>query len=200
MKKWWPVHVSLLLIVFTAIYALYWIMQGHSQKPLGVLPFNEIVQSAVTLRLSTAGNLFQVTLIIFAAIWGLTVVTSGIRIKLFSKEPGFWCFVLANVALFLSIVCYWWYCHKVAIFQATAGQAVSQLMKHDNSAEPIIVDLFGPRVNYLCVLQSLFLFTGSSAALLAFFCVYPTNPNQEVENIEEGSGGSATENQVTVEA
>src|SRR5438128_2176000 len=110
--RWLVAGVSVVVWLATLVY-MFAVARDAGGTGFGKLPFNDVVKGAVQLRLDTSRSLFQVTLLIFGALWGLIVTREGLRHKVSDSKPEFILFAVANLCLLLSSYAYLRYSMRI---------------------------------------------------------------------------------------
>jgi hypothetical protein len=170
--RWLLTSICSLACVAAMVYAA-WKWRESRRAPVEMIPFNDVVKAAITLRLDTAKSLFQVALLVFAALWGLLFAKKEAARIVFSDTPELVLFGLGNVVLLLSLGSYLAYALELSVIQGDAG-VIAEKLKQDPSLPkqqtetPLIPDVFGDRIDYHLFSQICFLVTGCFATTLTF--------------------------------
>lgn len=168
-SRWCVVAIGVAVTLLSVWFAL-WPSWASRQALFDPIPFNDVVKSAIELRLETSRSLLQMCLLSFAALWGFFITKEGVPHKVSESIQEFILFAGANIAMIASMFCHVWYSITVARYQADAGVMAEQT--RDGGASPIIPDVFGPRINFLFDLQLWLLLTGLALVCLTAISLY----------------------------
>src|SRR5687767_116035 len=111
------------------------------------LPFNQLTDKSLEIRLDLSQNLFQLALLMLGSLWGLVIAKKDEAQIVFSKLPEVVLFIGASLLLIFSVVSYSLYVNRVTAYLSDA--AISSAF----SSEPSLPNIFNQNVNYLFVIQ-----------------------------------------------
>jgi len=128
-------------------------------------PYNELIKSAVDTRIDQSKALFQVGLLMTAALWGLLIAKEQEAKLVLSDRPELWMFVCASLLLLVSFVCHISYLEVVAYFYHLGGEQYVP----NNASLP---DMFDPKVDFLYEHQIWFLVAGFTTAAVTLISAH----------------------------
>jgi hypothetical protein len=121
--------------------------------------FNEMIKSAIEIRLAAAQSLFQLDLLILGGLWAILIARKDEFAIVLNERQEVIMFVICNVAFMLAIWNYYSYSIEVSEI------LYSQSTKEVNADFP---GLFSPEISYKRYCQELFSLVGLTVALLTF--------------------------------
>lgn len=172
---------------------------------LETIPYNELTQAAIDIRLGQAGIMLDVSLAIIGILWAVLTVRNEETLLLLKEWPEWTTWVLGNLLLISSVVSYVVYSNKIkniylitstnaseiaikkVLDEAVATDSSRELLdkrlksKNDSTAlqakasldETVrIINVFGPSINYLFVVQFAFLIAGIFNVGIAFVSAF----------------------------
>jgi hypothetical protein len=140
--------LSLSITIFCVGFTLYRVNTASLVAGIEDLPFNELTSKSVDTQLDLAKTLFDLALLMIAALWGLVIAKKD-EIQLVSSQRStvimFFC---ASGLLLLSAYSYGSYLRKISSYFADASAALTK------SNLPLSVpDIFDQNVNHIFVWQ-----------------------------------------------
>jgi hypothetical protein len=183
MRRWVLAGVTAAVGTSLVLYLLLTI-QSAGDSGFGKLPFNDVVKGAIQLRLETSRSMFQVTIVVFGALWGLIITKEGVRHSFTDSQPEFLLFTIANACLLFSAYGHLRYSMRLAEVQADAGTLAEKRKALEAAERPVeenrardaparepvpdIPDIFAPRINRILDLQMWLFGVGCVFVLLTF--------------------------------
>lgn len=137
-----------------------------SKTTLESRAYNELTKAAIELRVDEAKSLFQLSLLVIAALWGLIIAKKDEAHLTLGDGPELTMFLCASAMLLLSL---WWhisYLDSISDAYKTAGATCV------TEKTQCIPDVFDTAINDLFRYQEQFLGVGSLLAVLTLFSAH----------------------------
>lgn len=150
---------SLTAIIAAACLTTTIVLSQTVEVDLGILPltFNDVTSQSLDARMVLAQSLFQVSLLMIGALWGLVIAKPGEIQILFREKIEMIMFISASIVLLVSVSSYALYLEKISHQFVDAVRAWS---KSDIPLPVTVPDVFDQNVNYLFNLQCVSLAAG----------------------------------------
>ncbi|HWS85425.1 MAG TPA: hypothetical protein VN282_00410 [Pyrinomonadaceae bacterium] len=126
-------------------------------------PYNDLTDGGIQARLTLSTNLFQVTLLITAAVAGLLIAKDGEAGFVLTGAPELIMFLCTGLLLLLSFVSHALYLNEISYLYALAGE-------HPELGR--IPDVSNENINFLFNYQLLYFVAGAALALMTFFSAH----------------------------
>ncbi len=128
-------------------------------------PYNDLTDGGIQAKLALSNNLFQIALLMSAALAGLLIARDKEAGFVLGKAPELTMFVLTGLLLLMSFVSHAFYLTEVSYLYFLAG-------KFYNSARPSMPDISDSNVNFLLNYQLMYLLVGILLASFTFFSAH----------------------------
>lgn len=128
-------------------------------------PYNDLTDGGVQAKLSLSTNLFQIALLVTAALAGLLIAKDREAGFVLGQMPELIMFGCAGLLLLLSFVSHFSYLNEISYLYFLAGKL------HDAS-RPSMPDISDNNVNFLLVYQFQYLVSGVLLAAFTFFSAH----------------------------
>ncbi|HEX8149018.1 MAG TPA: hypothetical protein VF591_17680 [Pyrinomonadaceae bacterium] len=126
-------------------------------------PYNDLTDGSIQARLTLSTNLFQVTLLVTAAVAGLLIAKDGEAGFVLSAAPEFIMFFCTGLLLLMSFVSHGLYLNEISYLYALAGE-------HPELGR--IPDVADEDISFLFSYQLLYFISGGALALITFFSAH----------------------------
>lgn len=147
--------------VFTAIVTVagvIWIVYIAKNVSLNAgienVPFNEITSKSIDTQLDLARTVYEVTIVIIAALWGAVIVKKD-EAKLVFTGPEGVMLISSSLVLLLSVCSYGLYLNELSHYFVDASVSTSR-----GGLVPSVPDIFDQNINYLFQTQVVSLTAG----------------------------------------
>jgi hypothetical protein len=159
----WFTGISAAVCLVVTLYIVATVKISSGIPPLA---FNDVTSKSIETRLGLAQTLFQLTILMIGALWGLLIAKKD-EIKLvFAQYSEVVMFISASAVLLLSISAYAFYLNKLSSQFADAGSL-------GNLGETLYIpDIFDQNINYLFILQIVGLIVGTVNGLLTLLSTH----------------------------
>jgi|GEM_PF-4462954 len=128
-------------------------------------PYNDLTDGGIQAKLSLSTNLFQIALLVTAALAGLLIARDKEARFVLGKFPELIMFGCAALLLLLSFVSHLTYLSEISYLYFLAGKL------HDAS-RPSMPDVSDANVNFLLIYQFQYLLSGVVLAAFTFFSAH----------------------------
>jgi hypothetical protein len=128
-------------------------------------PYNDLTDGGIQAKLSLSTNLFQIALLVIAALAGLLIAKDKEAGFVLAKAPELIMFACAGLLLTLSFVSHFSYVNEISYLYFLAGKL------HD-ATRPSMPDISDSNVNFLLVYQLQYLLSGVVLAAFTFFSAH----------------------------
>lgn len=180
--RWGLFVLSIAVSAWVVYVELSQARMATTQK-IGSITFSDPVKAALENKLATSRSLSQAGLVVLGVLWGLMIGKKDEVRIIFGDWPETLMFLFANVMVIASLV--FGYLHAERITDACASgfekkndaTAVIPPATKDEEKVYSIPDLFGPRIDYLYVLQSFALMGGVILCGFTFFSAHRLKDN-----------------------
>lgn len=135
--------ISVALFVGALGHTIYKTSTTSLREGLEDIPYNELTNESIKGRVEFSRSLFQVGLLMTAALWGLIISKKDEAGLVLSDTPEVIMFLCGSALLILSLVDHSIYLHYISQIYANAGSALTPLTR-DN---PTMPDAFDPNIN-----------------------------------------------------
>jgi len=163
--RWGLAIFSAVVLVITLLFTLYSWATTSISEGIAEIPFNDILSKSIEIRIGLAGNLFQITVIITGALWGVVIAKVDEAETVFALPQEIIMFVCASLILLSSLLSYIIYTYRVSYIYGIAGQ----IYHKDN---PQMGDVFNPIINNFFVYQSWHFGLGCLVALITLISAH----------------------------
>lgn len=126
------------------------------------VPYNDLTDGGMQAKLNLSNNLFQVSLLLSAALAGLLIVKDKEARFVLGTPPELTMFILASLLILLSFVSHLLYLYEVSYLYFLAGKLFE-------AARPSVPDISDSNVNFLLTYQLEYLVCGTLLASFTFF-------------------------------
>ena len=126
-------------------------------------PYNDMTDGGIQARLTLSTNLFQITLLITAAVAGLLIAKDGEAGFVLASAPELLMFLCTSLLLLMSFVSHALYLNEISYVYALAGE-------HPELGR--IPDVADGNISFLFSYQLLYFVAGSALALVTFFSAH----------------------------
>jgi hypothetical protein len=126
-------------------------------------PYNDMTDGGIQAKLTLSTNLFQVTLLITAAVAGLLIAKDGEAGFVLASPPELVMFLCTSLLLLMSFISHALYLNEISYLYALAGE-------HPELGH--IADASDDNISFLLSYQLLYLVSGSVLALITFFSAH----------------------------
>lgn len=126
-------------------------------------PYNDLTDGSIQARLALSTNLFQVTLLLTAAVAGLLIAKDGEAGFLLASVPEIVMFLCTGLLLLMSFVSHALYLNEISYLYSLAGE-------HPELGR--IPDVSDDNINFLLSYQILYFVSGGVLALITFFSAH----------------------------
>lgn len=113
--------VSIVLCVLTVLRVVT-LWPDDSNSEICKVPFNELTQLGIKMRVDSSQSMFQINLVILAALWGLVIARKDEVRLVMVHHSTVLLFVLANACLLGSSLAHLFLVHGVSSDYFTAGR------------------------------------------------------------------------------
>lgn len=128
-------------------------------------PYNDLTDGGMQAKLNLSNNLFQVTLLLSAALAGLLIAKDREAHFVLGKPPELIMFILAVLLLLLSFISHLLFLNEVAYLYFLAGKLFEQ-------SRPSVPDITDSNVSFLLTYQLEYLLAGLVLASFTFFSAH----------------------------
>lgn len=128
-------------------------------------PYNNLTDGGIQAKITLSNNLFQVTLLVSAALAGLLIARDKEAGFVLGKAPELIMFICAGSLLLFSFVSHALYLTEVAYLYFLAGKLM-------DPANPSMPDISDNNVNFLLTYQLEYLLLGIVLASFTFFSAH----------------------------
>lgn len=156
--RWLLATLSVALVFATLGFTVYSLYTTSPAEGLEDIKFNELTNESIKGRVEFSRSLFQVTLLITAALWGLIIAKKDEAGIVFKDRPELVMFLCASLLLLSSLVDHSLYLHFVSRIYSIAGQAYYK-------EDPSMPDIFDPNINNFYIYQIWHLVSGFVVAI-----------------------------------
>ena len=161
--------LALICLAVGALVLIVWgapvVFTRPGEVPYVSRPYNELTKAAVDLAADQSKSLFQLGLLVLAALWALVFAKKAEKTIVLADTPEVTMFVTATVLLFFSQLCHLFYLGHVRYFLSVAGAVFDK-------DKPIIPDLFAVALAGQVHAQVLFFAVGSAIALITLISAH----------------------------
>lgn len=143
------------------------VSRNFSEQPVSIpdKPYNALTDGGIQARLSLSTNLFQIALLLTAALAGLLITKDKEARLILSKPPELIMFACTGLLLLLSFVSHFSYLHEISYIYFLAGKLYE-------SSRPSMPDISDDNVNFLLAYQFKYLLLGLLLAVFTFFSAH----------------------------
>jgi hypothetical protein len=169
--------LSVLVVFYIALPTIYWYLRTFvyvneaSPPVIPTRPYNELVQGAIQGKLYLSNNLFQVGLLVTAAVAGLLIAKDGEAgfVLTWKRKnfPEIIMFTCTSTLLLLSLILNGLYLREVSYIYSLSGSKGIY-----NPATPLMADIFNDNVNFLFINQLWCLIGGGALAFATFLSAH----------------------------
>lgn len=156
---------SVVILISICIHVYNFEEASGPHDDLTTTPFNDAMMAAVELHVQLSRDLFQITLVYIAGIWGLLIAKKGEAVLVFGDKPEMIMAGTAASLLSLSITMHILYLAKVTEVYRETAEFIAK-MPQDIPAN--IANIFADSIDYLFVAQYWFLGVGAFVSLVTF--------------------------------
>ncbi|MDQ1560255.1 MAG: hypothetical protein QOD32_3315 [Pyrinomonadaceae bacterium] len=128
-------------------------------------PYNDLTDGGIQAKLSLSTNLFQIALLVTAALAGLLIAKDNVAGFVLGEAPELIMFGCAGLLLMLSFVSHFIYLNEVSYLYFLAG-------KLHEATSPSMPDISDSNVNFLFVYQFQYLVSGVLLAAFTFLSAH----------------------------
>ena len=128
-------------------------------------PYNDLTDGGMQIKVNLSNNLFQVGLLIVAALAGLLIAKDKEAGFVLSDPPEILMFGCASLLLLLSFVFHDLYLNEIGYVYSLAGKLYE-------AARPSVPDIFDDKINFLLRYQFWYLLSGLLLALFTFLSAH----------------------------
>jgi hypothetical protein len=165
-RRWTAAVISATLLIAALIYTVYTAFSTSLAAGLTDIKYNELTSESIKGRVDFSRSLFQVGLLVTAALWGLIIAKKDEARIVFSDKPEITMFWSSCALLILSLVDHSIYLHYISQIYAVAGQALGK------GADPTMPDVFDATINQFYIFQIVYLVLGSLVAVITLISAH----------------------------
>jgi hypothetical protein len=151
--------LSATFLIATLTITVYKAASTSLAEGLDDIPYNELTNESIKGRVEFSRSLFQVGLLVTAALWGLIIGKKDEAGIVLSDGPEIVMFISASALLVSSLIFHSIYLHYVSSIYALAGHVLSK-------TDPTIADVFNPNINNFYIFQIGYLVLGFIVAVV----------------------------------
>ena len=171
------VFACIAMILFTAkrylttpglsIRQYRFISRNFAEQPITLpdRPYNDLTDGGIQAKLTLSNNLFQVTLLVSAALAGLMIARDKEAGFVLSKPPEIIMFVVAGLLLLLSFVSHALYVNEISYLYFLAG-------KFADKTSPSMPDVADDNVSFLLKKQLDYFMAGAVLVAVTFLSAH----------------------------
>lgn len=160
--RWGFAVLFIILALAMMIYTVESYLNLSIREGLIDIPYNELTKAGIDSKLKISETLFQLGLLMLAALWGLIIAKKDEAGIVFSINPELLTFICASLLLLFSLFSYTLYLKAIAGGFADSGLAFEE-------TEKTIINLFDPKFDYLFNCQFYNLIAGVVVAIFTLF-------------------------------
>jgi hypothetical protein len=175
--RWVLATVSVLAVIYIAVPTAYWYLttfvyiDASSPPVIPNRPYNELVEGAIQGKLSLSNNLFQVGLLVTAAVAGLLIAKDGeagfVLTWKRKNAPEIIMFACTSMLLLFSLILNGLYLREASYIYSLSGSKNIY-----DPVSPKIADVFNDNVNFLFTDQLWCLLGGIVVAFATFLSAH----------------------------
>lgn len=127
--------------------------------------YNDLTDGAIQASLNLSNNLFQIAVLVMAALAGLMIAKDGEAGFVLSNAQEVIMSICASLVLLLSIIFNLLYVNEISYIYAIAGKLHVESM-------PSVPDVFDENIRFLFYYQFTYLLTGTTLAFITFISAH----------------------------
>lgn len=147
----------------TSKFISQYVTQPEKKVVIPSKPYNDMTDGSIQAKLTLSTNLFQITLLITAAVAGLLIAKDGEAGFILASPPELLMFLCTSLLLMMSFVSHGLYLNEISYLYALAGE-------HPELGR--IPDVSDGNISFLFSYQLLYFAVGSGLALVTFFSAH----------------------------
>ena len=159
--------------LFVGVGVIWWAIDVRvstygdvAEQVLAERPYNELTGRAVDIAIDDSQSLFQMDLVLLAAVWALVIAKQDEAAIALGDWPELLMFTIANALLGLSFLWHWFFVGDVQTAFVVAGATCS------TSDYQCIPDVFDDTVSRQLLFQKIFFAAGGISTALTLFSAH----------------------------
>lgn len=169
--RWVLAIVSLTIFLVIVPYTAYRYIttsKYFNESSTLIIPdrkYNDLTDGGIQAKLTLSNNMFQIGLLVTAALAGLLIAKKGEAGFILADAPEVIMFICTSFLLLLSFACNALYINEVSYIYSVAGKLYEE-------SDPSIPDVFNENVDFLFLYQFGYLLSGVVLALFTFLSAH----------------------------